>query len=287
MSQSSKSATDKTASPQIIPVTQLRKLYEWLRFDLRHLGNDVLHKALAEAYSAKPNALEKLFLESLQAFEAYDNRTEPFYGTRDRKRFAESSGNGTTKVVKTIQARGGSLDLNGVKRKRTFCVVDREVGTLRSTSQTGPWQFSDKRSTKNPGLGGLDLLMVEEFASGHQLPIVCEIKVGDDTTPFFALIQALTYAVELATCSQLQRLFQHYSNHFHNLPAIPSVGLLLLMVETPERQKEIRKVTSQLIAKLHQCPKFSEVVMTTVLADARLEDDDLRVTSVEEFGRIN
>ena len=41
-------------------------------------------------------------------------------------------------------------------------------------------------------------------------PIIAEVKVGNDMNPFYALIQTLMYAAELATFNQATRLQQHY-----------------------------------------------------------------------------
>jgi hypothetical protein len=50
----------------------------------------------------------------------------------------------------------------------------------------------------------LDLLLAAEH------PIIAEVKLRNDKNPFYALIQALTAAAELATPAQRDRLQRHY-----------------------------------------------------------------------------
>jgi hypothetical protein len=211
-------------STNIIPVTPLRSLYGWLRFSLRYLGNDVLHEALADAYLKKPKALEDLFVESHKDFAAYNNQDELFSPLKRSGRFDKSNRKGTVAVVKAIQkaAKEGSFSFGNLERQ--FLFVDREVGTLRSTSQSGYWAFSDGRSATNPGGGGIDLLLAEQLKDDTQVPIIGEIKFRNDQTPFFALIQALTYAVELATPNQQERLKKSYPTFFRHLVKEPVVG---------------------------------------------------------------
>jgi hypothetical protein len=77
-----------------------------------------------------------------------------------------------------------------------FRYVDREIFPLRSTEEDGP----------RPDVRWLDLLLVGDGGR----PIVGELKIGGDSLAPLALVQALMYAAELSSQSQLKRLAKHY-----------------------------------------------------------------------------
>lgn len=88
----------------------------------------------------------------------------------------------------------------------SFSFVDREVALARTT---GNAVFeNDERSIR---VRRPDWLL----ANAHdRLPILAEVKVGNDKDPFYALIQLLMYAAELATPTQMTRLQRHYPDRF-------------------------------------------------------------------------
>ena len=57
------------------------------------------------------------------------------------------------------------------------------------------------------GRGGIDLLLRSRDGG---LPIIAEVKAPRDGNLFVALVQALTYAAELATANQFERLSGSY-----------------------------------------------------------------------------
>ena len=86
-----------------------------------------------------------------------------------------------------------------------------------------------KAAGRRPAPGyAIDLLLADRR---HQTPIVAEIKCPKDTNPFFGLIQALTYAVELITPAQRARLQRYYPNHFRERTAGPFVEIWLVLVD--------------------------------------------------------
>lgn len=77
----------------------------------------------------------------------------------------------------------------------SFTYVDRELSPLRITEKGGP----------RPSVRWLDLLL-RNTSTG--LPIVTELKVGPDSLPYYALVQALMYAADLCGPNQYERMSQ-------------------------------------------------------------------------------
>jgi hypothetical protein len=107
--------------------------------------------------------------------------------------------------------------------------VDYEISPYRTTNNA---MMEDGRAGVS-GSGGLDLLLVDQ-SGGASVPIIGEIKAKTDRNLFFALIQSLTYAVELTSRSQIERLGNIYRNCFNNLPDNSKVDIYLLFQEEPE-----------------------------------------------------
>ncbi len=78
-----------------------------------------------------------------------------------------------------------------------FSYVAREFNPRRTTNGV----FESGLSASSSGAGGIDVFLKK---GGN--PVVGEIKARDDADPFYALIQCLTYAIEVGTPNQLLRL---------------------------------------------------------------------------------
>ena len=201
-----------------VPITKLRQFYEVMK---------VLDTAtwinLAKFYSQAPASLERLWNHSREIFTAYHNMDDWGGDETNRKmlpnapvRLGEISS--TNEFAAFVKEPDNSLANAG------FTFVKRELNPRR----TRKGMFSDKRPATKSGTGGIDLLL---RSSATGFPTVGEVKVKDDKNAFFALVQAMTYAVELSTPNQLVRLKKHFGDHFGNLNFDEGkVEIVLLMV---------------------------------------------------------
>jgi hypothetical protein len=110
--------------------------------------------------------------------------------------------------------------------------------------------FSNKLPATKSGKGGMDLLLQSQ-ASG--LPVIGEVKVDTDKNAFYALIQAMTYAVELSTLNQLKRLKRNFDEFGQLEPNEAAVEIAILMVN-PAPDKTLQSVL-RLIPKLNRRKK--------------------------------
>ncbi|MBY0527985.1 MAG: hypothetical protein K2R98_31600 [Gemmataceae bacterium] len=262
---------------KIIPVTTLRRFYGWLRDRPIKVEKEFLHASLAEHFLRHPGKLVDLFVTSCAEFQPYDNRNEGFVEGRDAERFLATERAGTDPLVKQFQAQSVVVVVSPAGEIR-LGYVDREVGTRRSSKNTGPWLFADGRPATESGAGGMDLLLVAHELGREPCPVVGEIKVQRDETPFFALIQVLTYAAELCTLHQIARLRRSYPA-FSALLDKPGVELVLLFSELPLDYVPIRATTQALVAELYRSqPRFGKLVRRVVFLDGSLRPGRLECT---------
>lgn len=177
----------------IVPTTSIRKLYEFMRDDFEDRD---FRRGLLNVFAESPKALVKLCKESFKQFASYENLSEG-WGSSSRKRLPDapdrlSESSGTNEVVSFFTRQGESCLSDA-----GFSYVAREFNPRRTTNGV----FENGLSAKSSGGGGIDVFLKKE---GN--PVVGEIKVRDDADPFYALIQCLTYAIELGTASQFKRL---------------------------------------------------------------------------------
>ena len=97
----------------------------------------------------------------------------------------------------------------------------------------------------------MDLLLAEDG-----LPIVCEVKIDSDQDAFYGLIQALAYAAELATPNQIERLKENYPNKFNDGIEPKDIGVLVLLVNSPNGNDKITTHTRGLCEKLTALEMF-------------------------------
>ena len=263
---------------QEIPITPLREFYKWLRFSLRNVksGKEKLSLFLAEEYCRNSKPLETLFFDSLKAFKVFENVDDAFHPLRNNKQYQESTSKGTTEIQKAVEESPLTFTDSETGRERTFRFVDREVSTTRVGSKTKNW-ISREKSIR------LDLLLAESINNNsRQMPIVGEIKYCDDATPFVALIQAMTYATELVTRPQWERLKKHCKGEhkkpiFTEWSADPSIGLLILAVNSPSKHEDVRKLTLNLLSELYKSKEFRKTIPTTVWLEATFAEGKIKL----------
>jgi hypothetical protein len=266
---------------KMIPVTEMRTFYEWLRDRPEGINKLVLHSALAKWFTEQPSLLMDSFFKSLGAFATYSNPDEDFTPRSNCLAVnTEKELRATDLLVNTlVEKYAGQIDASFANIDFGATAVAREVGPMRSTEQSGPWFFEDGRSARNPGAGGVDLLL---SSNSGMIPVICEIKVRDDATPFYALIQTLTYAAELATPNQYQRLKNVFRSAFHTLSTHPLVDICILMQDSPTEHKCILEDTKAIVRGMYRVrPELTSIIRRIVFLKAR--DDGGLTFAVDAF----
>jgi hypothetical protein len=186
---------------------------------------------LAEQYKDHPEQLVELFARSVSAFDSYANPDEEFVGTTrvdppKIKTLAEIETG--PKAAAYLKYRNPNISIEGLG---DYLYVDREVEPARTTikSATMANQYDDEARTRSTSAISADLLL-RSLLDGR--PTVGEVKLstasGDDADPFYALIQALALASQLASANQRGRLRRYYEGFAEDGPLDVLVFLFLM-----------------------------------------------------------
>lgn len=224
---------------RLIPLTPLRHLYDRLRdFESR-----AFHREAARECVRRHDQVQELVAASVRHFELYDNRDEGFHDRGEGLTAARSENADLANRALALMARGEV----GIPThpELAFDLVDYDVSPIRTTGSV----FEDGTSGRSSGRGGVDALL----ANGRdRLPMVGEIKADTDRNPFLGLIQSLTYAVELSTPSQRDRLRRAYPGQFAWPDVGPwvDVGLFLLRYPEDAGHAEFLRLVRDLVDRL-------------------------------------
>lgn len=216
----------------IVPVTRLRKYYGSMK-----VFEKAFFAAIADMYEQKPSLLENLWNDSRRQFLAYENQEAWVQGKR-----------------KPLPRFTGPL--SDVSNTNEFTTFFKENGLTNSgykyvAREINPWNtrqgvFANDMPATKTGRGGMDLLL----QTSDGFPVVGEVKVREDKNCLFALLQAMTYAVELSTRNQLKRLHLTYPEAFPALKDDSPIEVAVIMVNpVPDAT---RKSTISLIQALNQ-----------------------------------
>ncbi len=215
---------------RLIPVTELRHFYR----TLRRFGSKAFHRQAAMECKRRPDQLAEMVLSSYRHFAIYDNQNEGFHDrppgavTRLRKASRQLANIFVNRVATNSVTVDSAPHLN-------FSFVDFEISPIRTTRS----EFETGASGRG-GRGGVDLLLANR---DDQLPIVGEVKADTDRNPFLGLIQSLTYAVELSTAPQRDRLARHYPGRFTLIETGPWVDIYLFLLRYPADDDSQRFLT--------------------------------------------
>lgn len=254
-----------------IPQTRLRRFYQ----TLRELSTYEIQKSIAnyfiETDTDRSKKLEVLFEESVDHFSRYDNSLDCFRPVRtpqwcNRYRDRQEA------FARCLAARLGSAgwySLGGVLPIE-IQAVDYEISPFRTTGRAS---FEDG-TVGTSGGGGLDLLLRDRGDAVW----IAEVKAPGDSTVFMALIQALTYAVELTTVAQVRRLKRCYPEAFPTLAADENGCRcnILLIYERGDAPKLLEQ--AQTLAQLLMNPSNGAVarkVGRIAIASVSLEGDEV------------
>ena len=218
-----------------VPITLLRRFYECIQE-----FNTARVVGLAEFYENNPKSLEMLWNVSRTTFSTYKN--DAGWGQNRRKELPlapnslkdVSETNEFTAIVKKAMDGGDFLG---------FTFVEREINPRRTRNAT----FPDGTPATKSGRGGIDLLL----ATSEGVPVIGEVKRKKDRNVFYALLQAMTYAVELSTPDQLKRLKTHFGDSFQKLSITGGKVNIALFLVNPVKDAT-REPVKKLINKLNQ-----------------------------------
>jgi hypothetical protein len=242
--------------PQGLPATQLRGYYDAL-----HGLKEQEQTALAELHAKDPERLIARFAHSVKTVAAYPELTEAFYDERSRKpiEVAGDRVHSTTTFVAKLRAAGRLHVLDFPELDFDF--VDREIFPLRST--TIP---VDGRGARR----SIDVLLRDD----NGFPIVGEVKVAGDSPTYYALVQALMYAAELSSESQLRRLAKHYE--FVIPEGQAAITIYLIAHAAPEsgtyRGKSL-EASKAIVEKLMDDPRITAVIRHFACLESTLDAD--------------
>ncbi len=240
---------------RIVPVTPLRNLYRYLR---SVSGGRVAHFAAVDERLSPVSGLEpeqflgRIFDVSVDRFATYINQ-EPFVPEEaGRQPFDNGSHYAKQLVEQWKHNHDGCAGMQ---------FVDYEVSPYRTTRSC----FEDGLPAKKSGQGGVDLLLSRD---GH--PVVGEIKASTETVgSTFALIQALTYAAELATKAQQARLRNSYPNRFTEGK---KVEIAIILETTDNLVDGDLQLTKDLATKLMQREEVKKHLANISLLKVHLDE---------------
>jgi hypothetical protein len=243
----SKSKNRSNHAKTNVPITVLRNFYVLLD----DLGVEA-QRSLAKFYSDKPLSLENLWNKSSESFSTYQN-INAGWNEGNRAKLPDSPE--TLRNVRATDQFTSYLRKNDSDGKKFgFTFVKREINP-RSTRQG---LYDNKVPASNSGGGGMDLLLK---STDGEFPVVGEVKVGKDKNAFYALVQAMTYAVELSTPNQLKRVKEHITPHFENLDLEDAKVEIAIILVNPVNDQTLEPVI-KLIRNLNRrksCEGLSKI----------------------------
>lgn len=250
-------------------------------YDLLHDLSEEEQTVLAELHASKPNRVASRFGKSVELALGYPRIDNPIYGKLDSvtgeivsdrtdlEALVGSEGISSTDHFAAHLA-GSEWSIEG-PGSLTFTYVDRELSPLRIDAEGGP----------RPSPRFLDLLL----RSDDGLPIVAELKVGRDSLPYSALIQALMYASDLCGPAQFERMNQLLDDGAE--PFVwneggPSMDIFVVFFEPDIERwtfwKRSLEATRKITAALNRDKRVNSVVRKISLVFGRMEDDQLILT---------
>jgi hypothetical protein len=179
------------------------------------------------------------FLRSLDAMRAFENRDEGFHPPGRKANPVDRPG--TVRCMKFLMA--GPVSVVGQKGY-SFRIVDTEIAPLRARNAGAP----------RSGAGGIDYVAIVE--GPPVVPVIGEVKAGNDGDAFYAFVQLLTYLAWMCPEAQLARATTHLFRQ--SLPSPTRWDLHLLLCDRNKRSAKERLVgpTEELAQRFSQEVRF-------------------------------
>ena len=226
-----------------VPVTRLRRYYGCMG-----VLEKAIHCELASFYSKDGfSNLRKLWNDSFATFSHYTNNQQ-WNLAKDLKssKIELPDISDTDSFTQYLMANPLSID------DKQFGYVCREMNPWQTSGgvfKSGPL---NGKSAKKTGRGGMDLLLAI-----NKTPFIGEVKVKADKNAFYALIQAMTYAVEMTTDSQLERLGKQSEFDGVFATKTSSVGIAIILVN-PVKDPTL-DLTVKIAKKINGDKKFKRL----------------------------
>jgi hypothetical protein len=240
----------------IIPITKMRERF-------REVQPTSITTQLKMADEAVAEDIAKDFDASVVAFEEYQNCEEEFHpGMRNplvRR-----------KLIKRPEDFAAQLDYQNLGEVQghpslNFRYVDRELAPARTTR---PAKYSDGTSKR--------AFIRSDFLLASDVTILSELKLNTDESAFYALIQLLASACELATNNQRRRLSRKYHKYLP-LP-ITYFDLYILFYQFKTESKSRTKIlerTGELAQEILSFRNVSNYIRRIAALDSDLIDEKL------------
>lgn len=234
---------------RIIPITPIRKLYEFLRDDFDVRG---FREQLLQSFGNTTRDLIKLCQDSFNSYSMYENCDEGWPPTErtDLKNPTDlAQVRNTNDLIAILKNEDGLPCLD-------YKYVTYELNPRRTSGRA---IFDNGLPATSSGLGGIDVLL----RSPKGAPVIGEIKINDDADPFYAIIQSLTYAIETATLNQLNRIRKrgvHGNNCFNEYQGKHVDICIILLNHTKEDMIEASlKLGKEVVSELSFIGEFDIV----------------------------
>jgi hypothetical protein len=179
------------------------------------IGEQGHHLEMAKAMA--DGALVDAFIASVEACAGYANEGEPFFDPRDaltRQHHPASDEDLRTSSIAWWLEQQDPVLRDADRGAQGWTYVARELVPLRTSGQDANTSALSRASRR------LDLLLADQ----ERTPALTEVKARGDQHPFYATIQVLLLAAQLASPSQRSRLAAH-----HQLKPDGPVDLCLIL----------------------------------------------------------
>lgn len=225
----------------LVPRTRMRKF----RFAFRDWTKG-LKRAQADFFLQNIECLQELWKLSVKEIEKYQYQ-ESFH---PGKRSAMPDGSKEiSKIQNTIEAACYFKHSYSTQKEINHHIwiqyLDREIAPLSTRNA----KFVGGGDATSSGSGGMDLLLL----TGRR---VCagEVKVGKDSELFEALLQAMWYASELATESQIARVAKCYQQ-----PNLEKSKVDVAVFSINQKRDPTRSATIKLVEKINKRGGFKNL----------------------------
>lgn len=225
----------------------MRRFYELLR----NFPSYEFHFATVKECLRVPRKFDAMMEDSFHHASQYDNQ-EPFH-PHGEARLPSPERRMSTKLSDRLVCLIADGKCQTAEALLEFKYVDYEIDPLRTTGRA---KFENGRSASS---GGIDLLLTN---AADFLPTIGEIKAESDATLFLALIQSLTYAIELVTPPQRKRLLSTYPGRFAFSEGLPLVDICIIQISPPQDDwaNKFTAAVDELAGKILVQPFASQVV---------------------------
>ena len=253
----------KQGEVYIIPSTKMRERFKKVQETSIATQLKMAHEAVAED-------IAKDFEASVVAFEEYENFEEAFYPAGRKALIIKKPIKRPEDFAAQLHHQEhGEVQGDQSDPSLNFRYVNRELVPARTTRLA---EYSDGTSKR--------AFIRSDFLLASDVTILSELKLNTDETAFYALIQLLASACELATNHQRRRLSRYYHKDHKDHKALPlpitRFDLYILFHNYNERSKPRNRIlerTGELAKEILSFRSVSDQIRRIAALDSYLSDD--------------